>query len=213
MRRAHNWRDLTGLTFHRLTVVELAGKSPKKSSLWRCRCECGNETVTATAKLTSGATKSCGCWSRDRITSHGLHDVPEYYVWQQMKERCNNPKRKSYQRYGARGITVCERWQESFANFYADMGPRPEGTSLDRIDNNGPYSPENCRWADNFTQCRNRRATVWIEFRGETKCRKDWATQFGVDVATLAQRLARGWTMERAVTTPPMNSGGGRRRP
>jgi len=130
-----------------------------------------------------------------------------------MKERCYNPRKAAYQRYGARGITVCPQWlgADGFVRFLADMGPAPDGYSLDRIDNDKGYAPENCRWTDNFTQYRNRRQTVWLTYNGRTQCRKDWAREYGVDEATLAQRLSRGWELEKALTTPPMNSGGGRK--
>lgn len=211
MRESHNGLDLVGQKFGRLLVVSRAANTKAGMRRWVCQCDCGGTTVTTGAKLRSGHTKSCGCLNKERITKHGMHKSAEYIVYQQMKERCFNTKKGSYTRYGAKGITVCERWRVSFENFYEDMGPRPPGTSLDRIDNAGNYEPGNCRWADNATQYRNRAQTVWITYNGETKCRKDWAKQYGVDEATLAQRLARGWDIEKALTTKPMNSGGGRR--
>lgn len=212
MRESHNGCDLIGQTFHRLTVVSRGSNTSAGQRTWVCKCECGNTTTVNTTKLKRGTTKSCGCYARERSTKHGMHNSPEYIVYQQMKERCFNAKKAAYARYGAKGITVCERWMASFENFYADMGPRPPGTSLDRIDNSGNYEPGNCRWADNATQYRNRAQTVWITYLGETKCRKDWAAQYGVDETTLAQRLARGWDIEKALNTKPMNSGGGRRK-
>lgn len=207
-KRAHNFVDLVGKRFTRLLVVEMLGPAPGGMK-WKCRCDCGAETAVVTAKLNSGKTKSCGCWGRSR--KHGMHASSEYVVWSQMKQRCNNKNDDSYARYGGRGITVCERWLK-FENFLADMGARPEGTTLDRIDNDGPYSPENCRWADNKTQYRNRRPTVWIEYAGEKLCRKDWAVKAGIDDTTLYHRLKRGWPLEKALFTAPMNSGGGRRK-
>lgn len=211
MKGAYNGADLIGTIFHRLTVIRRAANSNAGQRRWECLCSCGNVVVASTTKLRSGRTKSCGCLSRDRTTKHGMHNTTEYLVWQQMKERCHNPKKAAYLRYGARGIEVCARWRESFQAFIDDMGPRPAGTTLDRIDNNGPYAPENCRWADNHTQYTNRRQTVWVEYDGERKCRKGWARQYGVNSTTLAQRLSKGWDIHRALTTPPMNSGGGKR--
>ncbi len=210
MRKAHNGCELVGQTYYRLTVVSRAENSKRGQRRWLCKCECGNDVTVLGTQLRNGHTKSCGCLSRDRVTKHGLCKSSEYIIWQQMKERCYNVKKESHKRYGARGITVCDRWRESFENFLADMGPRPAGMSLDRIDNNGNYEPGNCRWADNETQYRNRRQTVWIEFNGEKLCQKDWAKRYNIDEATLAQRIARGWPLEKAFTEPKKNSGGGR---
>lgn len=210
MRKAYNGGELVGQHYNRLVVVARADNAKAGQRRWVCKCTCGNAVTVLGTQLKNGHTKSCGCLSRDRVTKHGMHKSTEYNIWGQMKQRCLNPRDDTYQRYGARGITVCARWRDSFENFLADMGPRPKGMTLDRIDNNGPYTPENCRWADNTTQYRNRRQTVWIEFNGERLCRKDWAKRYSIDEATLAQRLSRGWSVERALTEPRKNSGGGR---
>lgn len=204
MRAAHNAAQLVGKTFDRLHVVAY-GYTKSQKRYWLCKCTCGNEVYVHTAKLNNGHTRSCGCLNRERITKHGRHNTSEYLVWQQMKERCYNKKKAAYQRYGARGITVCDRWSgsEGFVNFYTDMGPRPEGTTLDRIDNNGPYSPENCRWATAYEQYRNRRQTVWWTIDGVTKCRKDWCRHYGIHTATVDARIKKGWSVIDALTTPP----------
>lgn len=131
-----------------------------------------------------------------------MHKNPEYLVWQQMKERCHNPRKASYARYGALGITVCARWRRSFEAFYADMGPRPDGYTLERINNARGYSPSNCRWAPWHDQYRNRKQNVWIEYRGVRLCQSDWARKVNLDVATLAQRLDRGWDVHTALNAP-----------
>lgn len=156
--------DLTNMVFGKLTAVSYYGKTNRRQSLWNCRCECGNKKVILAPSLKSGATTSCGCHNiqkiKERFTTHG-HKVqsrkgtPEYRSWASMMTRCKNENSEKYEYYGGRGITVCERWND-FANFFADMGKRPDGRySLDRIDVNGNYEPSNCRWASLNTQRRN----------------------------------------------------------
>lgn len=149
--------DITGKLINRLTIVSCAGMKPVR---WLCRCDCGNELIVKTGYLNSGNTKSCGCLNRDaarsRVLRHGKHGTSEYNIWQQMRYRCGNSNHPHYRNYGGRGIRVCDRWQ-SFDSFYADMGPRPLGLSLDRIDNDGNYELTNCRWATRSQQNKNQR--------------------------------------------------------
>ena len=208
-KRAHNFVDLTGKRFARLVVLSELEKRYGGQVFWACLCDCGKQVSVNTERLRSGKTKSCGCFSVDRVTKHGLHKSSEYIIWQQAKERCHNPKKASYQRYGARGIHVVDEWRYDFQKFLADMGKRPsKDYTLERVDNNGPYAPWNCIWATKDVQYRNRRQTVWIEFQGERLCRKDWCQRYGLDEATFAARLSRGWDMERALTTPPQKQRG-----
>lgn len=152
-------RDLTAQQFNRLTVIERS-KLAHKQVHWVCRCSCGNITTVSRHNLVRGGTKSCGCHRRQFFpslnTTHGLSRTPEYKTWKGIRDRCSNPKSKSFQWYGAVGVQVCERWNQ-FENFYADMGDRPPGTSIDRIDPFGDYEPGNCRWTDPVTQRNNRR--------------------------------------------------------
>lgn len=163
--------DLLGLPFSRLLVVGPAPNSRRGQARWLCRCDCGTEKVVSASSLKSGTSRSCGCLNeelkRARKTTlrHGhtaangrskRQASPTYTSWRAMRDRCSKANHHAWENYGGRGIAVCERWAR-FENFLADMGERPDGTSLDRIDPNGNYEPGNCRWADDVAQRRNQR--------------------------------------------------------
>lgn len=158
------FKDITNQTFERLYVLAYAGKKSHGASIWLCHCACGNFKRVRGDSLWTGKTKSCSCLQIDIVTRHGqarrtMGWSSTYRSWQAMKRRCLNPKVRGYKNYGGRGITICERWLESFENFLADMGPRPPGMSLDRIDPNGNYEPGNCRWATAKEQSLNKRSS------------------------------------------------------
>lgn len=201
---------LQGQKIGRLLVLEDVGNNKRGGSLWKCRCDCGKEYIGLGTLLTTGHTQSCGCLHVDtvRITSatHGYTRGPKksrtYKCWQDMKKRCSSPQDSHYHLYGGRGIAVCDRWLDSFENFLSDMGECPGKLSLDRIDNNGNYCPENCRWATNETQGNNKRTNRLLEFMGMILTMKQWAIRIGINYDALRARLDRGWPVELALTTP-----------
>jgi hypothetical protein len=196
--------DISGQKFHRWTAIE-EGPPRGRIRRWYCVCDCGNEGLKEGSKLTRGDTKSCGCLAREMLPTmnlkHGQLGSYTYRSWVSMRARCNNPKDPSYARYGGRGIRVCSRWND-FSAFLADMGERPHGSSIDRIDNNGDYCPENCRWSTNIEQQNNKRTNRVVEFGGERLTISQWARKLGMSKLTLIARLNDGWTPERAITEP-----------
>ena len=142
------------------------------------------------------------------MTTHGGKHTPLYNIWCGIKERCHNPKAPGYVHYGARGIVVCARWRNDFAAFLADMSPRPPGLTLERKDNNGPYSPENCVWATRKVQARNTRRNRYYEWRGESLTLAAWSERVGIPTSALYYRInAAKWPVERALTTPSVVGG------
>lgn len=164
--------DRKGHRYGRLFVVESAWHPNGKKRGWVCKCDCGNVTFVMGTDLKRGFVQSCGCWkdqsTRQRNTKHGAAEAgkktKEYLIWVEMRARCNNPNNANYHRYGGRGIKVCDRWSEGFQNFLDDMGPQPFArASIDRIDNDKGYEPDNCRWAGYKTQSRNRSTNIQVQ--------------------------------------------------
>jgi hypothetical protein len=198
----HQFRNLSGCKFGKLTVIGFAGKRGQRV-VWACRCECGNESVVITSGLNSGKTKSCGCLQREivrcRQTTHGKSHTTEYKAWFAMIERCHNPSNPGYEGYGAKGIYVCEEWRESFENFLRDMGMKPTARhSIDRFPNQtGPYDPSNCRWATQSEQHENRCCTQFVEVDGVKMLLTEAAKSHGLEYATVRTRIKRGWSADR----------------
>jgi hypothetical protein len=203
-------KDMTGQRFGKLTVLErapnnTAGKTP--CSQWKCQCDCGATAVVRGHCLRTGHTTSCGCHGRSvggkRTRTHGRSGEGIYIIWQKMIERCHKPDNPAYDRYGGRGIYVCDRWRESFENFLEDMGERPSlEHSIDRKENDGPYCKDNCRWATDTEQARNTRRNHYLTYNGRTMAISAWAEEIGLTTDTLNGRIYRGWDVHRALTEP-----------
>jgi hypothetical protein len=216
--------DLTGQAFGSLTVLERDPAAARSDGvLWRCRCSCGKETAGSSGNLRRGQHRSCGCATR-RASRRDVMGEPEhlgptmlrpkldagrsgrksnsYTSWRAMWDRCTKRSNKDWHLYGERGVTVCSEWT-SFATFCEDMGPRPRGTSLERIDSDDHYEPGNCVWATAKTQARNKRSNFNVTWQGETMCLKDWAERLGIKHTTLHRRVRDyGWSIDRAFTEP-----------
>jgi hypothetical protein len=210
-------KNLIGLRFNRLIVLSRA-KNRKNVVYWLCKCDCGAQKEVAAQQLTCKNIKSCGCYTKEinkeqgktlgklpKKIKHGMIKSPEYYAWSNIKARCSvEIKRHQHKNYWGRGIVVCQRWLESFDNFYADMGQRPSSRhSIDRIDTNGNYEPGNCRWANATEQALNKRTNIYIEFNGEKRTITQWSKLLENGKAnTIRERLNRGWSIEDALTKP-----------
>ena len=206
-KRSNGVKDETGNRYGRLVVVGRAEANKWGAYRWKCVCDCGGETIALTTSLRRGHSKSCGCLQLEKVRTHGLTDTPEYASWYGMKNRCTCKTSKYYSRYGGRGITMCDRWRESFLNFLDDMGPRPSPQhSLDRIDNNGSYEPSNCRWATKSEQARNRRSNRIVFFDGREMCVAELLKTMGIKSTTVYDRLSKGMSVHDAIS-PFVNGG------
>lgn len=198
--------DLSGQQFGRLTALRPSEKNDGRKA-WVCLCQCGQETEIRGANLRSGKTMSCGCLKSENLAAglgkrHGMYRTKTHKTWSSMIERCTQRGNPAYHRYGARGIIVCDRWMQ-FENFLADMGHRPEGTSLDRIDNDKGYEPGNCRWATSMQQQNNLSTNRRVQYQGREYTARELSDLTGVPYGRLRERLfKRGWEVERAITEP-----------
>ena len=198
MRKANN-PVKTGERFFRLVAVRRAGRDRNGITWWHCRCDCGNRHKVRGSNLRDGNTKSCGCWRnyvgryKEGLT-HGGYYSRTYRSWWGMRQRCDDKKNPSYPAYGGRGIRICKRWRE-FETFRADMGEAPAGMSLDRIDNDGDYSPENCRWATQKQQSRNTRVNRYLTYKGKRRCVMEWSEVLGIPYSRLLYRARMGWSI------------------
>lgn len=200
--------DLTGRKYGRLTVLHRDVNYPTGQAQWFCQCDCGNTKVVTQHWLTHAKVPSCGCYksekSHETFFKHGMKNHPLYEVWSSMKKRCYNPNEPGYKNYGGRGIYVCDRWKDDFQAFYEDMheGYKP-GLQLDRIDNDGPYSPENCHWVTPKENARNKRTNRFITTALGTKTVAEQAELTGVNYGTIKDRLNAGMPEELSIIPNP----------
>ncbi len=205
--------DLTGERFGRLLVIEKIGCIKKKGSVWKCLCDCGKTVEVLGTYLRRGDTKSCGCYHSDSVRrmmlTHGKSKTRLYRVWAGIKNRCNNPNSSNYKYYGAQNITMCEEWEKSFEVFEKwaldsgyDESAKPQVCTLDRIDNESGYSPDNCRWTDHTHQCNNQKSNRLFEYNGVIHTMAEWAKIFKMNYSTLRARIRKGMNFEDAINKP-----------
>ena len=207
--------NLINHKFGRLTVISQE-KSKGGKTIWKCLCDCGNITTVTSTNLTCGKINSCGCLRKEQITNrnttHNLTKTQIYKVWKSIKQRCYNKKLPCYKNYGGRGIFVCKEWKDNFESFYKwsmengyfeDKGEyKTNLLTIDRIDNNKDYSPQNCRWVDRKIQARNKRGVRNIYYNGEELCLSEWCEMLNLNYRTIIGRLSRGWSVEKSFETP-----------
>ena len=194
-------KDLTGMKFGRLTVIERVGNTKSRAARWKCRCSCGKEKIVTGSHLLSGATQSCGCLWSDVVKKNLPYYSKIYSAWHGIKRRCFNPNFKSYSNYGGRGITICDEWNDDFQAFYDYVSKLPhfgeEGYTLDRINNDGNYEPNDLRWATVKEQLRNRRNNRIVEYNGQKMTLAEAAEKSGISYNTLCWRYEHGDRGER----------------
>ena len=207
------FQDLTGQRFGGIVVLERAKDhvtaGGARKVRWKCQCDCGNITYVSSGNLKSGHAISCGCaGSRNTIgrrsTTHGMTHTRLHSIWAGMKRRCYNSHEANYLDYGGRGIKMCPEWKESFEAFYnwSITHGYSKKLSIDRIDVNGDYSPDNCKWSTEIEQSNNRRNSVFIAYNGKTQTLAEWCREFDVPYYLFHNRLRRGWSVERTFTEP-----------
>jgi len=185
--------ECVGKTYGRLTVLSECPKISGEHRKVLCLCRCGNEALVQTSNLFYGSTKSCGCLQREISTTHGKRKTPEYKAWVHMKGRCLNKNDQDYKYYGGRGISICDEWKESVENFIADMGNRPSSNhSIDRIDVNGNYNKDNCKWSTRQEQALNKRNNRLVSYRDEQLPLAEACRRAGINYSTAFSRLWRG---------------------
>lgn len=204
--------DLTGKRFGRLMVIKRVG-TKHNQCLWECLCDCGKSIDVIGHNLRIGCTKSCGCLRLELLknskTKHGYYGTRIYRIYTHMKARCYNSHIPNFERYGGRGIKICDEWlgDNGFENFcrWAMSNGYDDSLSIDRIDNDGNYEPSNCRWADLETQANNKSNSCLITFNGETRTMQEWANITGIKRGTIESRINQhGWTVEKALTIKPI---------
>lgn len=205
--------NLQGQRLGRLIVLECVGVDKYHNRMWKCKCDCGGYIITTANILKRGKAQSCGCLQKEKAAMqhyrHGQYKSRLYGIWEEMKRRCKDKKCWKYQYYGGKGIAVCNTWDEDYLSFaeWALKHGYSDNLSIDRIDNNKGYSPDNCRWATKREQARNRSNNVLITYNGKTQILVEWCEELNLPYSLMQSRIKKGWTAERAFTTPKLNTG------
>lgn len=200
--------DLTGMQIGYWLIngpaPPMYDKRGRTIKMWDCTCRCGTRKDVRDAEIRRGESSSCGCYNREISSTHHSSRTRLYEIWHGMKQRCNNPRSKDAHNYSERGIAICQEWNDSFESFrdWAISNGYQDGLSIDRIDVNGNYCPENCRWSTASEQCRNTRVNHLLTFNGKTQPIASWADETGIDYYTLSKRIEKGWSVDRALTQP-----------
>lgn len=206
----HQFKNLTGQVFGRVTVIEYAGQGgADKRAMWKCRCECGNEFNSLGTRLRYGDTTSCGCQRNESVAKvnwmHGLSKTREHRIWRGMIQRCTNPDNPAWKDYGERGITICKRWMK-FTNFLEDMGKCPARLTIERKNNDKGYSKANCKWGTRSEQSNNTRASRKISHAGQIMTVAQWARKLGMTRSALALKLSKGLNIAKILCTRQSNN-------
>lgn len=198
-------KDLRGNRYNMLVVLNRVENSRNGQSRWECICDCGEKTIVSASNLKLGAVKSCGCLIHQPHNTHHLSNTRLYNIWFKMKQRCYDKRNNAYRDYGGRGITICDEWKDDFECFYSWSMENgyDENLSIDRIDNDKGYSPQNCRWANPKEQANNRRNCVVITFKGKTMNLSQWCKELNLPYKTIHSRIyKKGWSYEKALSIP-----------
>lgn len=199
MRNTDKIIDITGQKFNHLTAIRIESRNPLK---WLCKCDCGNLHIVSANNLKRGQVKSCGCLKQKGTrTTHGMSNTRIYRIYKKINRRCNIESDPAYQNYGGRGIKMCKEWEDSFEAFYEwslESG-YSDSLSIDRIDNNGDYCPENCRWSTYEEQANNRRSCINVTYQGRTQTVKQWCKELGLRTGTVYSRIEHGWSAKEAI--------------
>lgn len=203
--------DLTGKKYGRLIVLNKEPNTKTQHNRWKCKCDCGNISIVSASSLKNQTTRSCGCLQKELIANrnlkHNMANTRVYRIWDGMKSRCYNSNSSGFLSYGGRGIKVCAEWldkEKGFINFYewSLKNGYNDDLTIDRIDVNGNYNPENCRWLSSKEQAYNRRSNRYITYNNETHTITEWAKIYRINSGTISSRIQSGWSIERAFTTP-----------
>jgi hypothetical protein len=194
--------DIAGFKYNRLTALSFNYINKDRAAYWLFQCDCGNQKVISKSYVKRGNIKSCGCLSKESYKTTVTEEIKKTRKsWESMKTRCLNPKDLRYKNYGGRGVKICDLWKNSFKNFLDDMGERPEGKTLDRINTDGNYEPSNCRWSSNREQCNNKRNNIFISHQNKTMSLMDWCRSLNLRYRNALYLHNKGLSLEEIILT------------